>query len=270
MKKRNITLKPVDKEKVYDGIEFTLDSTDVIDVNNDLVEGHSVTITSDSSFVNADIYDTIIKDHKIVNAEGEDVTSNYEHEYLTGLMIIIPRTIYVKPIDKDTIYDAEIYDEYNGTDYEVVVDENWIYDFIGSDGITVTVEYYLLYGDTCDPIDAGTYFIRIIGVEFNEGTIGTNYDVHYDELQYEARLRIDKRIINATAIKPDDRPYNGQYYYYDEFELNLEIVSGDGLANGESIIIYDSSIRYTKLDDSTFEGNPKNVGTYSLFRRYSE
>ena len=263
--KRCITLQPKYIEKVYDGNVFGLKNSDVLDVNNDLVSGHSISITSDSYYVNAGYYDTVISSHLILDEDGIDVTYNYEHNYLTGVMYIMSRSIYVKPIDKQTIYDGMEYDEYGLSDYEVVINDKWIYDFIGEDGIKVNVSYYLLDGSMVNPIDAGMYFIKINGITFNDDTIPSNYDVYYDEVSYEAILTINKRVLNVKALTPADKCYDGIYYTYDEFEMNVDIISGDGLVLGESIIIYDNHIKYSKVDDDSFSGNPYNVGRYGLY-----
>lgn len=101
---RPITIKPVDRLIIYNGIEFT--STDVESIGIlDVLTGHVITITTNGSQLNVGTSINEISTAE-VSIDGVDMTSNYSIIYAPGNLEVRPRPITIKPVDATKVYDG--------------------------------------------------------------------------------------------------------------------------------------------------------------------
>ncbi len=114
IERRNIIVSTASAEKVYDGTplekaEWTISENTPFD----LLDGHKLILsnTEISSLTNADSIDNVLW-LRVENEENEDFTSNYFIFYLSGILKVIPRTVYVKPKDVFTGYGVGDYTNY--------------------------------------------------------------------------------------------------------------------------------------------------------------
>ncbi len=101
---RPITVKPTDVTKVYDGTSLTSNVAESV-IKSDLVNGHTIEITTIGSQTNAGSGINTITSCTIWDGDT-DVTSNYHITYETGILEVTPRPITVKPTDVTKVYDG--------------------------------------------------------------------------------------------------------------------------------------------------------------------
>ena len=107
---RPVTLKPVDAKKVYDGTPLTATAVDASPMREyPLVTGHTVTEfkTVGSITEVGSITDYIVEGSvKISDAEGTDVTRNYDISLGVGALTVVPREILVETGSASKEYDG--------------------------------------------------------------------------------------------------------------------------------------------------------------------
>ncbi len=102
-----ISISTYSSVKVYDGTPLSAQNY-TVSSENQLIEGHEIdSVTMPSSRTDAGVEDNLITGIIIVDADGQDVTANYEIDYFFGKLSVSPRPI--------TIRSASDSKEYNGT-----------------------------------------------------------------------------------------------------------------------------------------------------------
>ena len=158
VKRRPITIKLVDKEKVYDGTPLT--SNEFIVSSGELVLGDTATVTASGEQTQNGSSTNEIVSVVIKNVGGEDVTEKYVITKENGTLTVKSKgdAIFNITLDEDAF-------EYDDTAKEPKVT-------VVSDGKTLTegVDYTLTYENN---VDAGTATIRITGIGNYEGSKGS-------------------------------------------------------------------------------------------------
>ena len=97
--RRSISIKPVDASKVYDGEYLTVDMWEYAPTTQYfIVDGQTVQRISfsDNSYVNAGTYKSnVLSNIIIVDADGENVTNNYEINFVEGNIVIETIKIHI-------------------------------------------------------------------------------------------------------------------------------------------------------------------------------
>ena len=209
--------------------------------DTNLAEGHHVeTVTIDGSRINVGTYkkELVPHDAKIVDADGNDVTDNYEITYKEGdLEIVSPDTVVVTiKGNKDTVeYDGKLH-EVDG--YTVVSISNALYtekDFGFAEGAAAHAE----------GVDADTYPMNLTSESF------VNKNNNFTSVTFvveDGALTITKRGAgeNKVTIKAND---------------NLGVVY-DGQAHGENGHTDTNLAEGHHVETVTIDGSRINVGTY--------
>ena len=158
VKRRPITIKLVDKEKVYDGTPLI--SNEFIVSSGELVLGDTATVTVSGEQTQIGSSTNEIVSVIIKNVGGEDVTEKYIITKENGTLTVKTKgdAIFNITLDEDTF-------EYDDTAKEPKVT-------VVSDGKTLTegVDYTLTYENN---VDAGTATIRITGIGNYDGSKGS-------------------------------------------------------------------------------------------------
>ena len=172
--RRPISIKPVDASKVYDGEYLPVDMWEYAPTTQYfIVDGQMVDSISfrNNSFVNAGAYKSIISSIRIVDANGEPVTTNYQINFVEGNIVIETIKIHITT--------GSITKEYDGItleypEFEVRYDRGSavpghtiVPNFIGKiTGVGIVdnefdgVEVYDAYGD---PVTSNYEFDRTYG-----------------------------------------------------------------------------------------------------------
>ena len=182
---------------------------------------------------------------KIVNTGGDEVTTNYEIEYISGDLIII-----ISPIPVTLTANSGTTVTYDGTEKTVT-------------GYTCSVEGLTFDGVTAgvSATKAGTYEVTFVGVKVNETKDFTGcYTVTKTE---NGTLTINKRPLTITADS-DTKVYDGT-------ALTKDSVSAEGLAAGdkiESITVTGSQTVAGKSDNTPSEAKIVNSSGEDVTKCY--
>ena len=184
VKRRPITIKLVDKEKVYDGTPLT--SNEFIVSSGELVLGDTATVTASGEQIQIGSSTNEIVSVVIKNVGGEDVTEKYVITKENGKLTVKSKgdAIFNITLDEDTF-------EYDDTAKEPKVT-------VVSDGKTLTegVDYTLTYENN---IDAGTATIRITGIGNYEGSKGSK-DFTITKRKITVTAGSDQKVYDATPL----------------------------------------------------------------------
>lgn len=189
--KRELTVALPDVTKTYDG-KFT-NLGEYTFSEGTLISGHKLELEF-NQYVNAckEIYRP--KTYKVIDADGNDVTSNYKIDFIGGNLTINPAPISVKVGDGTFVYD--------GTAHE----NN---EFILTSG--TLIDGHQLKAEKINPttmIDVGSYEnnLAFSVVDGANNQVSSNYDITVTK----GTITINKRpIVIATA--DIEVPYNGDY-----------------------------------------------------------
>ncbi|MBP5462611.1 MAG: hypothetical protein J6Y20_10855, partial [Lachnospiraceae bacterium] len=100
---KSITITAGSDTKVYDGTPLTKDSY----TNTSLAENDSIErVTVNGSQTIAGESDNVPSEAKIVNADGEDVTSSYDIKYKNGALEVTPKPITITADSAEKVYDG--------------------------------------------------------------------------------------------------------------------------------------------------------------------
>ena len=156
--------------------------------------------------INASNYTLALSYYETINSIND---SNYDITFEDDTAFTIsPRSLNLKPIDCEWIYDGSYY-LYDSTKFIDTLDNNLVFE----DSLEVSVAYKDSLGNVANPIYASTYNIYINGYTFING-LASNYDITYSsDLVY---LTILKRDITLT---PDinSKEYDGIEIVLDEY-----------------------------------------------------
>lgn len=170
--KRDITIKPKDAHKTYDGTALTSNIAEVSE--GSLVTGHTVEITTTGSIIDVGSVENTISQLTIKDGSNTDVSENYNITKASGIL-----TVYADSgVNFSITLDKNSY-EYDGTAKTpnvIVKDENKV--------LTKGVDYEVKYTNN---VDAGTATVIVTGIGNYKGSAGSSY------------FTITKRAIEITA-----------------------------------------------------------------------
>ena len=104
--RKAVTITADSAEKVYDGIALVMNSY----TNTDLVEGDlidSVTISGSQTLAGSSA--NVPSEVKIVNAQGADVTSNYQVKYVNGTLKVTQKSLTITADSDTKVYDGKAF-----------------------------------------------------------------------------------------------------------------------------------------------------------------
>lgn len=170
--KRDITIKPKDEHKTYDGTALTSNIAEVSE--GSLVTGHTVEITTTGSIIDVGSVENTISQLTIKDGSNTDVSENYNITKASGIL-----TVYADSgVNFSITLDKNSY-EYDGTAKTpnvIVKAENKV--------LTKGVDYEVKYTNN---VDAGTATVIVTGIGNYKGSAGSSY------------FTITKRAIEITA-----------------------------------------------------------------------
>lgn len=170
--KRDITIKPKDEHKTYDGTALT---SNIVEVSEgSLVTGHTVEITTTGSIIDVGSVENTISQLTIKDGSNTDVSENYNITKASGIL-----TVYADSgVNFSITLDKNSY-EYDGTAKTpnvIVKAENKV--------LTKDVDYEVKYTNN---VEAGTATVIVTGIGNYKGSAGSSY------------FTITKRAIEITA-----------------------------------------------------------------------
>lgn len=170
--KRDITIKPKDAHKTYDGTALTSNIAEVSE--GSLVTGHTVEITTTGSIIDVGSVENTISQLTIKDGSNTDVSENYNITKASGIL-----TVYADSgVNFSITLDKNSY-EYDGTAKTpnvIVKAENKV--------LTKDVDYEVKYTNN---VEAGTATVIVTGIGNYKGSAGSSY------------FTITKRAIEITA-----------------------------------------------------------------------
>ena len=207
--KRPIVITSDNQTITYDGNSHSSTYT----YSGDLITGHSFELVSNPTVINVGTYTNEIK-LRVVDSEGNDVTSNYELSYIFGKIEILKRDLHVKMLNQMKVYDNK--------------------------ALTSNI-YELQAGELIETHDisvVGLASITDVGIISNGANVKISYNgndvtANYNIIVEEGTLEVTPRPI---SIKPCDisAVYDGMYHGPADFEY---IDSNTTLFEDESFIL---------------------------------
>ena len=170
--KRDITIKPKDEHKTYDGTALTSNIAEVSE--GSLANGHTAEITTTGSIIDVGSVENKISQLTIKDGSNTDVSENYNITKASGIL-----TVYAD----------------SGVNFNITLDKN-SYEYDGTaktPNVTVKVESKVLTKDVdyevkyTNNVDAGTATVIVTGIGNYKGSAGSSY------------FTITKRAIEITA-----------------------------------------------------------------------
>ncbi|MBQ3360701.1 MAG: LPXTG cell wall anchor domain-containing protein, partial [Prevotella sp.] len=222
--KRSLTITAATDSKTYDGTPLTNDGYEA----EGLAEGDEVDeVTVTGSQTKAGSSDNVPSDAKIVNADGDDVTANYDITYVNGTLTVAKKGDVVVTITEHSgtyTYDGT---EKTVTGYDVSISTDLYtendFTFSGTDSVSGT--------------EAGTYDMELKASDF------TNINDDFETVTFtivDGTLKIDPLAVTITAAS-DTKVYDGTALTNDGY-TNTDLAKGD------------------KIDSVTVTGSQTNVG----------
>ena len=183
---RELTIQPLDASKIYD--EILLISSESEITSGSLVEGQTVTITTDGSQINVGTsLNEIVT--LIITSDEIEKTSNYSITYETGALEVTPRQITIETFSDSKVYDGT---ELLNQGYSI------------TEG-TLTINQAIEVTEDTSITTIGTVENDLLLVIMdNEVDVTSNYDIIY----VAGTLEITPRPITITSID-DTKVYDG-------------------------------------------------------------
>lgn len=240
----NITRKQISAslkniEKVYNGISYAYDSSDVLlSANgqefipyNSLEKIDSVVISyslSDDSDTNNPLYVGIYY-MRIIEIKGNELfENNYILSYSTRLS---NNTLTITKADITLSLKNSAYNKtYDGNSYEISLDDIKCNFYLESESVVSIDAIYYNDGNEVTPIHKGSYTFKVLNVELND-LAKRNYNLKISNDIYNLNIKARNISINTTLDKytftyGDDITYKVSY----SFNNNINnLVSGDSL-----------------------------------------
>ena len=223
---REISVKPENASKKYDGTELTSNEVEV--TSGALVSGHKVgEVTTSGTVTNVDEVSNEITAITILDAANNDVTSNYAITKVAGKLTVIPEDAAEFEI---TI--GEYDEEYDGT--------------AKIPGVTVKVgtktidasEYDVEYANNVDAGTAATV------------TVKGKVDGNYEGSSKSAYFTISQKVLTLTA--------GSRSKVYDGTVLEVTDVVDEGLVNGHALTVT------TQGSQINVGSSANKIATYSI------
>lgn len=191
---------------------------------------------------------------KIVNAEGDDVSENYNIKYVYGKVNIAKAPLTVTLDGTKTSFD------YGDSSFDAVFANVTVSGLVGGDELTAVKLKYST-ADESAPANAGTYTVELDKVNsvikfVGEGNGIDNYAIDCTPVTFT----INRLKITVSPEEWTDAEYDGKEHSYS----GSYTISSGALAAGESIS--GLSVKYCSDDKGTTSvGTPENAGTYYVF-----
>ena len=204
--KKAVTITADSDTKVYDGTPLTKDSY----TSTALAEGDSITsVTITGSQTAAGTSENTPGKALIVNAEENDVTTNYDITYAKGTLEVTKKTVTITA-DSDT-------KAYDGT--ALTKDTYTSSTLVEGDSIaSVTVTGSQTIAGTSDNVPSEALIINAV-----EDDVTSNYEITYSN----GMLEVTKKAVTITADS-DSKEYDGT-------ELTKDGYTNSTLADGDSV-----------------------------------
>ena len=249
--KRDINVTFVDDEREYNGEKLVNNNyyvDELADGDYIILSGEEVSVTDVDEGDITNVYEVsiyssktnVIRNDYVSNDIEYDITHvNYTLTINPGILRILPRTIYVKPITlEDKVYeDIEVTYPNNQNNFEYVGAsyglENKDHQMVDTESLSINIYYKDENHNKLDyaPYNVGTYYIFIETNEYNEVTFDnyqvingkkSNYRVIFED--YDATsFNITPRVVYITALKYQDFVYDGYELTYDENFTNYRV-----------------------------------------------
>lgn len=223
--KRDITIETHSIQKTYDTtplstLEYTLIGT--------LVEGHTIRITSFSDISTVGIQDNILV-IVIEDANGLDMTHNYNIEYQYGKLEIFKRTLVIETTGDQKVYDGKALTNTNFTLVSGELVSGHYFDVVNSSEI-------IFVGEMDNEITLNI-------LDQNQNDVSDNYDIQmiYNTLMI-SRRNITLETRSTTAV------YEGNPLQYGHFDLTQgTLVDGEtffvaGYTTERNVGIYENEL----------------------------
>ena len=244
---RSITVKPVDTEKIYDGL--MLGSNGVMDnsesnLDMGLVPGHVIVAEVEGGGIEVGVYTLSIigeegKKVKILDENGEDVTANYEITVENGTASVKKKSVTITTGSADKDYDG----------VDLVCEEYEVDGLLAGHRVFVIV----FTGAATEPLSTFENTVdasQTVIVDENGVDVTANYDIDY----VYGSLVI--RALEITVTTPDvSWTYDGEEHFSEDYtldEVSIEAFGVGGLY--ESYIVSVSS--HTSV---TYAGSVDNI-----------
>ena len=237
--KRHITVISGSGSKEYDGKVYLHKETVIYD---GLLPVHNYILKYEKDLINAGKYENECE-FIIYDKDRENVTANYEIEYVFGEIEITPREIKLTTHDAAKVYDGVPFDE---TSFSMQKDGE---DALVAGHSAIPVYNYRDY-------NAGTYVneITVRIVDDRNYDVTDNYEIEYE---YGA-LEILKREISITSAT-DSWVYDGNEHSNTQVSLLLHSELGEidsALADGDEIYVAE----FTEVAFFTPDGEQNVIG----------
>jgi len=236
IEKRCVTVETATNKWFYDGHKHSDTSVIVYEKTNSdngLAEGHTVQIAPTSSFI--ELLDVAKESNEFIVAiysASEDVTSNYEIEYVYGTIEVMPRPIQVESYGRERMYDGTPLTHH---------------------------EYKIISGVENEEaiVDTDYYEIVFTGTQTNKGTSPNTFDfiIYRTDTNknvssnYDVQVVCGELVVTARPITLTTATRHYLYSGYEYFDGSVKI-GGEGLAR----------YQYLKIDENKLP-KIKNVGT---------
>ena len=236
---KEITVKSLDREKVYDGLEmFTFDSaiSELIKITGTLAINEKVEIVKETIGQNIiDVYDNYTHEVHVVIKNGDVVTtSNYDIEYIPGIVKITPKVITFESVgDISVDYTGQPYYKDGDDESKLITVEqiNWINEQL-IEGHTFEIDYSTVK----EMINANDY-LNEFELQISDSN-GYPVDSNYQIVCNPKTITINKKVIVINTYDIADKVYDGQPFYNSEnIKFKDKYFSYDGLAADETIEI---------------------------------
>ncbi len=262
VEKRTITVTTATNSWVYDGqehydIEFVI-ADDESDDNDALAAGQ-IAHANDDYLKFTDVNETAnanannVFSITVTNADGVDVSTNYEIAYEFGTLTVLPRPVSIITESGEWTYDG---DAHSAVDYKYapesleLVGEHRI--VFASDAITYAVNY------TAEPIDNVLVVEKI--VDENGADVSTNYVIPTNEngaLTY-GTLTVNKRPV-LVVTNGNEWTYDGMSHSESGFNIANDADGYYALVAEHEAVALTQTVKFVENVWDTGEGGIDNV-----------
>lgn len=166
---RPIKIKPVDEEKIYDGLPLYPQNWEYTDENEyEILVIHELTVEYQGSRTDVGMSYSRIVSARITDGSS-DVTHNYSIECFRGNLTVVRRPIEIKPVDEEKNYDGS-----------PLYPKNWEY--------TENSEYFLVDGHHMEANYEGSQtlpgtsdsWITIVSIKNGNYGVTNNYEIRFE------------------------------------------------------------------------------------------
>ena len=284
--KRDVTIKPIDYTKVYDGALLNINTPEII--KGSIVETQNIYIwTTGSNSANVGIYDNVIYSYQILDEYLIDTTTNYNITLEFGKLEITPRPIEIHTVDSSKVYDGYelyqinlLYDEASLVEGHMIVVVTYA-TIINVGEVTNEVSITIIDGDQI--IVDGNYDITLVfGMlkitprplivkpmfaekEYDDETFNSEGYVLVDDTTLANHQTI-KLSTSGTKNNTDHGTYINEILQLNIYQDDLDVTSNYDISfETENIVIHQRQITIqTASEEIIYNGNPLVNKTYEV------